>query len=1498
MANFYDLDPTQTKSTDGKYVDLVFSNFKPDTDYGLTFAWVYEDSELGISEDSNIFNFKTIPEPDLVPPEFRYEDLDAVSTILYIRWTGKDATGMPYPEGKIKQVNIWIKGGDFGETYQQLGTSFSQAATIQINTTKSVVYCVKLQAESTSGQLSEFSAEQCIELIPPPDAPSNLRHEWDAAGNLTIYWKFNATLPNNQMADSFGVQLVDTTNDVDATWWTSVEPSKIPPLEQKIVISANQLQKVFGQYTAYEIDYDAFIYTRDRNLQTSFVTGYLLTKYSDPLTAPVITATTAPMAYQVAYTANAIFDQIYVEESLDGTTWTLVAVSPANPVLISTLNTVQRSVRARFSKKLGGFTGYSNTVTVTPTKIDPTDTTPPSIPSLSIGTTTYNTIPITITTSDNTTKGFRVRYKLSTESLYTTDIVIYSGLSTSYTIRNLTPSQTYNISVAAYDGANNLSDYSTTVNASTISTIVPVVSNITLSALSYGLYASWTAPSSPTVAIDNYKVELYNSSNTLLQTVYSFTTVTSFTGLKASTTYYIKVNAIDITGNSGTQVTSSNLTLNAAGGISDGSAPSSSPTPTVTALYQALEVKWTAISNADQVTYEVHVSSTPGFTPSSSTKALETLGTFAVIKTLPGTSTSLTYGTTYYVKIIAKDFDGSASASTQASAQTLQVDNGDLATNSVRANVIQAGTITSTQINADSLLVGKLFKVGAGASDTYAVKIDASGATTKLYSGAGIYSDAGTPFYLDTTGKFSLQDKLYFSGTALTVNGTINASAGNITGALTLNSGSMKIGANVNSTYDGIYIDSNNYWYSNGNFKVGGASNNISWNGTDFSVTGAIYATSGTITGNLNVTTGSIIAGSPTGARVTMSSTGIFAYDGSTTPVLTTSIIGNATAGGNTFTTTKALIGNWTVGTNTITGGGLTLNSTGSIIGTSGGSYIGIKPRQSAGTDIVLWSGNTQTPAINSAASGQAAFQVNADGQLYATGAIISGKITVEAGSSLGGLLNDTSKVYYSSTTPTAPSGGHKVGDGWVDTSNGNRLSIWNGTSWVLAQDSESVRSIAVSKNKTYYTTATSGAPTGVTGAVAGDLWINSSNGNKPYRYNGTTWELVQDSGAADGSTALSKAAKFGTDGSLISNLIIENSGAAIYSKYTSGTVIAKDSYSSTNAGFYMGWDNQAGVLYPAFNIGNANAYIKWSNYDQTLRIKGNISLNANSDINGTAASTVVSGSTAGASALQPGGNLTGSVDGTPVATIKSGATAGSSAVQPGNGIGLKNDGSKMVNQIDLLSSGIKISSASSGTRVEMSNTGLYLYKGSNTNPTVALDAATGDAQFTGIVNASGGSFSGNITASGTITGGTLSGATVTGGIIQTGSSNATRRIVMGSSQPDRIDFYPKIGDDADTSGYIWVSDDSGSATLPGLVIVPPTKSTWATPPKIKMTQTASGGLMDITAVLISMTGTVKFNTYAYHVGNVAASAVAHRNISAGNLAPSGGNIGDVYIQF
>ncbi len=1013
-----------SQSRDGDYWDVEISDLDFNTAYSLEAAWLYSDKSKATSEFSDPYNFTTPEQEGLLSPRFISDDLYAINSILYINWNGKDSSGEDYLESILKQVNVWIKGGDFGTEFVQYGTSFTKAGTIQINATKKATYCVKLQAESKAGKFSLFSNEFCVTMLKQPKAVYDVRHSWDNAGNLSLFWKFDSTLKDadndNTLADSFGIQLLDEANDVDATWWTSVEKDKLPPLEQKINISANALQKVFGQFTAFETDYTSAIYVRDKNLQTSFVTGYSITKYSDPLTAPVISAVKAPMAYNVVYTSNSAFDKIYIEESTNsGATWTNVGVTSSNPAYIATTNSLARTVRAKFSKKLGGFTDYSNIVSVTPDKIDPTDTTPPSNPT---------NVSATAAVDANDKTGFSLQATISFTKSSDADC--------------------------------------------------------------RGYRVRWTTQTEDQVYEYGY-VDHPSTGNTVSFTV---------SGLIPNTTYYYQVASVDQFNN---------------------------------------------------------------------TQSYTTAGTF-----------------------IAQD----STATAEGSLARLR-------------SYISIGGAT-----------GDLFKFGTGILDS----INTSITTTPDLSAAPITGYHG--ILLNKTG------------------------------------------------------NKNNYWLTTGQIRVGTDSQFMYFNGTDLYLTGDINARSGKISGNLTITNGgSFIARTADNAlnKVTLNHLGLFAYDSQGTE--TTQIVSNASVGSPTFTTTRALVGNWSVGTDTISAGGVTLNSsTPSIIATNGGSYVGVRPRQTAGTDIVLWTGNTATPAVNSAASGQAGFQVNANGQLYATGAIISGVITVESGSSLGGLLNDTSKVYYSASTPTAPSGGFKVGDSWVDTSANNVLKVWSGTAWVIAQDSEAARSIAASKTKTTY------GPTQPSSPITGDIWFDTNTGVDYFKvYNNGQWVRMKDSditaagvaagnaqSAADSKStttssatapvspkagdiwfdtnfnyfkvwstaavpaswvrmkdaditaaaaaaaaaadsagqALSKAALFGTDASLVSNLIIKNSGAAIYSQYVSGgSTISKSSYGSSTAGFYLGWDNQSGVLYPAFDVGNANAYLRYSNYTQALEVKGAI---------------------------------------------------------------------------------------------------------------------------------------------------------------------------------------------------------------------------------------------------------------------------------------------------
>ena len=1002
--------------------EVVITDLEPNSVVPIQFAWVYPDKT--VSEYSPSYELSTSDESTPNTPDFNISDVEWGNGFLKITWNGKDTTGAALTN--IKQVNIWMRGGTFGATSVKTAHFFTGAGTKTI-TLPSGTYYVKLQAETALGKLSAFSNEIQSTSFKKPAAVSSLTAVWKKDDNTTksnalkVNFTFDSTLEtstnSNLYATFFTIKL--TGCGKSRSFSLPVDKSKT---SHTWYLTPDMNKEFFGAFPFCGI-FTVEVFVNDSFSLVSDSITITSDTYVTPLDTPVITVTTEVLAYNVAYNSQdgKGFDQVYVYENLNlGAGWVQRTQGTSNPIRVGTSGTEPRDVKVIFYDINGYSTAESNIVTgVTPKKADSTDTTPPAIPSVTAGTPTYNTIPITITITDADTKDVYVRYKKSTDSIYSYDSLPVTSGSNAWTIKGLSPSTVYNIGVSGGDSFKNYSAYSTNINATTTASSPTSATAVTVSNLNsgVGVLASWTAPSGSPTLITKYKVELYKDpagTNTLQQTQYSFSTNISFVGLAGSSVYKILVYAQDDFGVFAPSAASSNFTTNALGGISDGIAPASSPTPTVTALYGALEVRWTAITNADIVTYEVHASTTSGFTPSISTKVLEVTGTFAIIKTISGTA--LTYGTTYYVKLIAKDIDGSAPAGAQASQMPSKVDNGDLATDSVRANVILAGTITATQMDAANLFVGKSFQVGTGGI---------------IYSGAGaVFNNANTGFYLDSTGQFSLKDKLSFTtGGVLTVNGVINADSGDLKGALTVNSGTMKIGKAVQSTNDGIYINSNNYWYSGGLFRAGGTGTGITSDGTNVSLVGAVTITgTSTVTGNLGVT-GTIYSGASasTGNRVVMNPSGIFAYDGVNVSVPTTSIINSATtAGGTTFKTLAAELGNWLVNSTSISNNGISItapNTQGitsgkpSIIANRGAYYVGIQTPAAtpAASDVVLWAG------LSSDGSGSPGFKVTADGKLNATGAIISGTITGSTFTSTNYASGDGIRIYSAAIGGTSP---------------------------------------------------------------------------------------------------------------------------------------------------------------------------------------------------------------------------------------------------------------------------------------------------------------------------------------------------------------------------------------------------------------------------------------------------------------------------------------------
>ena len=323
-------------------------------------------------------------------------------------------------------------------------------------------------------------------------------------------------------------------------------------------------------------------------------------------------------------------------------------------------------------------------------------------------------------------------------------------------------------------------------------------------------------------------------------------------------------------------------------------------------------------------------------------------------------------------------------------------------------------------IQADFILANNQFQVGgtSGANDihlsAYTKTVDNQSTKGRIYIGGpetsgsvavGLYNSSGTPFYADNLGRFSLGDRLTWSGSALSVKGTIEVSSAStfssyiISGAT--NSAFIGIGkqvpyivaSNLQSGANGLTgIVINNsgaavnsdYIKSDGTFRLGDG--NLTFNGSLLSLKGSLEATGGTFTGNLQVTTGSIFAGSVSGARVVMQSGGLYAHDVNGVQ----SVVIQSSDG--LIDARKGYIGGWTLNGTAQTVGSIEssntkIESTGNItLGDITGTLASVIRLSADNATYRLWVGsqNSQTAADNH-------FAIGKDGSIYSNKGKIGG---------------------------------------------------------------------------------------------------------------------------------------------------------------------------------------------------------------------------------------------------------------------------------------------------------------------------------------------------------------------------------------------------------------------------------------------------------------------------------------------------------------------------
>lgn len=128
--------------------------------------------------------------------------------------------------------------------------------------------------------------------------------------------------------------------------------------------------------------------------------------------------------------------------------------------------------------------------------------------------------------------------------------------------------------------------------------------------------------------------------------------------------------------------------------------------------------------------------------------------------------------------------------------------------------------------------------------------------------------------------------------------------------------------------------------------------------------------------------------------------------------------------------------------------------------------------------------------------------------------------------------------TFYGNTAPTATA----TGDLWLDSSAGNALKRWNGSAWAAVDDAKlqealtkagDAQATADGKIRTHAQTT---APTGLVAKDVGDIWLDTDEGNKMWRWSGTAWVAVQDTSIATAKSAADAAAQAASDAAGIAN--------------------------------------------------------------------------------------------------------------------------------------------------------------------------------------------------------------------------------------------------------------------------------------------------------------------------------------------------------------------------
>jgi hypothetical protein len=155
---------------------------------------------------------------------------------------------------------------------------------------------------------------------------------------------------------------------------------------------------------------------------------------------------------------------------------------------------------------------------------------------------------------------------------------------------------------------------------------------------------------------------------------------------------------------------------------SDGVPPATAPTITLFGGPGFFSLRWTAVVNADLVTYKVYAGTASGFALDSAHLIARTGSTSMTVRALAGPDPMpgedderrLAFDTTYYFVVVPSDDDGDGPASSEASGQMTKTDGTGIAPESVTTAILVAGAVDADKLAGRIVMANTFATADAG----------------------------------------------------------------------------------------------------------------------------------------------------------------------------------------------------------------------------------------------------------------------------------------------------------------------------------------------------------------------------------------------------------------------------------------------------------------------------------------------------------------------------------------------------------------------------------------------------------------------------------------------------------------------------------------------------------------------------------------------------------------------------------------------------------------